>query len=67
MKKPPLLFLILMLLSPVFVMANSDLHLQSLVDTAIRKGKIDTSSKIENKVIHDVIVAAKPAKKRQNI
>jgi membrane-bound lytic murein transglycosylase D len=64
MKKPPLLFLILMLLSPVFVMANSDLHLQSLVDTAIRKGKIDTSSKIENKVIHDVIVAAKPAKKK---
>jgi membrane-bound lytic murein transglycosylase D len=64
MKKPPLLFLILMLLSPVFVMANSDLHLQSLVDTAIRKGKIDTSSKIENKVIDDVIVAAKPAKKK---
>jgi membrane-bound lytic murein transglycosylase D len=64
MKKQPLLFLILMLLSPVFVMANSDLHLQSLVDTAIRKGKIDTSSKIENKVIDDVIVAAKPAKKK---
>lgn len=64
MKKPPLLFLILMLLSPVFVMANSDLNLQSAVDTAIRKGKIDTSSKIENKVIDDVIVAAKPAKKK---
>lgn len=64
MKKPSLLFLILMLLSPVFVMANSDLNLQSAVDTAIGKGKIDTSSKIENKVIDDVIVAAKPAKKK---
>ena len=62
MKKPPLLFLILMLLSPVFVMANSDLNLQSAIDTAIRNGKIDTSSKIENKVIDEVIVAAKPAK-----
>lgn len=64
MKKPSLLFLILMLLSPVFVMANNDLNLQSAVDTAIGKGKIDTSSKIENKVIDDVIVAAKPAKKK---
>jgi len=64
MKKPSLLFLILMLLSPVFVMANIDLNLQSAVDTAIGKGKIDTSSKIENKVIDDVIVAAKPAKKK---
>ncbi len=64
MKKPSLLFLILMLLSPVFVMANNDLNLQSAVDTAIGKGEIDTSSKIENKVIDDVIVAAKPAKKK---
>ncbi|MGN6531091.1 MAG: lytic transglycosylase domain-containing protein [Ginsengibacter sp.] len=64
MKKSPLLFLILMLLSPVFVMANSDLNLQSAIDTAIRNGKIDTSSKIENKVIDEVIVAAKPAKKK---
>ncbi len=64
MKKPSLLFLILMLLSPVFVMANIDLNLQSAVDTAIGKGEIDTSSKIENKVIDDVIVAAKPAKKK---
>jgi len=64
MKKSPLLFLILMLLSPVFVMANTDLNLQSAIDTTLRNGKIDTSSKIENKVIDDVIVSAKPAKKK---
>ena len=56
-----------MLLSAVFVMANIDLNLQSAIDTTTRNGKIDTSSKIENKVIDDVIVSAKPAKKRQNI
>src|SRR6185312_4977390 len=64
MKKSPLSFLIFILLSPVFVLANGVLHLQLNTDTTIRSGKIDTSSKIENKVIDDVIVAAKPAKKK---
>ncbi len=53
-----------MLLSPVFVMADVGIHLQLNIDTVIRKGKIDTSSKIENKVIDDVIVSANPAKKK---
>lgn len=64
MKKSPLSFLIFILLSPVFVLANGVLHLQLNTDTTIRSGKIDTASKIENKVIDDVIVAAKPAKKK---
>ncbi len=64
MKKSPLLFLFLMLISPVFVMAGADIHSQLNMDTVIRKGKIDTSSKIENKVIDEVIVSAKPAKKK---
>jgi len=64
MKKSPLSFLIFILLSPVFVLANGVLHLQLNTDTTIRSGKIDTSSKVENKVIDDVIVAAKPAKKK---
>jgi membrane-bound lytic murein transglycosylase D len=64
MKKSPLLFLFLLVISPVFVMAEAGIHLQLNIDTVIRKGKIDTSSKIENKVIDEVIVAAKPAKKK---
>jgi membrane-bound lytic murein transglycosylase D len=64
MKTSPLLFLFLMLISPVFVMADANLRSQLKIDTVIRKGKIDTSSKIENKVIDEVIVSAKPAKKK---
>lgn len=64
MKKSPLLFLISILLLPVFVTAEGNLPSQLNMDTVIRKGKIDTSSKIENKVIDEVIVSAKPAKKK---
>ena len=64
MKRPPLLFLFLMLISPVFVIAGINNPWQSNIDTVIGKGKIDTSSKIENKVIDEVIESAKPEKKK---
>ena len=55
-------FLFFMLTSPVFLVAGVYNSSQLEIDTVISKGKIDTSSKVENKVINEVIESKKPVK-----
>jgi len=64
MKKWCFLFLFFVLTSPEFAMSGVYNFSQSNIDTGIAKSKIDTSSKIENKVIDEVIESAKPEKKK---
>lgn len=64
MKKWSFLFLLFILASPVLMMAGVYNFSQLNSDTVILKSKIDTSSKIENKVIDEVIESKKPAKKK---
>jgi hypothetical protein len=67
MKKPCLLFLFFVLISPEFVRSGVYNFSQPSIDTGIAKSKIDTSSKIENKVIDEVIESKNQQKKRRNI
>lgn len=64
MKKWHFLFLLFILASPVLMMAGVYNFSQLNSDTVILKSKIDTSSKIENKVIDEVIESKKPVKKK---
>jgi membrane-bound lytic murein transglycosylase D len=61
MKKCYLLSLFYILASPI-VAESYDLQLKP--DTIITKSKIDTSTRLENKVIDEVIEAKKPVKKK---
>lgn len=64
MKKWSLLFLLFVLVSPEFVMSGVYKISQSNIDTGITNKNIDTSSKLENKVIDEVIESKKPVKKK---
>jgi membrane-bound lytic murein transglycosylase D len=64
MKKWCFLFLFFVLTSPEFAMSGVYNFSQSKIDTGIAKSKRDTSSKIENKVIDEVIESKKPIKKK---
>jgi membrane-bound lytic murein transglycosylase D len=64
MKKWRFLFLFFVIAFPEFVMSGVYNFSQSNIDTGIAKSKIDTSSKIENKVIDEVIESKKPIKKK---
>ncbi len=64
MKKWSLLFLFFVLVSPEFVMSGVYKFSQSNIDTGITIKSIDTSSKMENKVIDEVIESKKPVKKK---
>jgi len=61
----PGLFFIIVILLPFFAEAHVPSSLQISGDTIITKEKIDTSNKVENKVIDEVIESKKPVKKDQ--
>ena len=64
MKNRSLLFFLLIIILPPFAMAKEHHYLQNYSDTIITKGKIDTSTKIENKVIDEVIESKTPKKEK---
>lgn len=59
------LFFLLIIVKPFFAEAHVHSILQITGDTIIPKENIDTSNKVENKVIDEVIESKKPVKKDQ--